>query len=115
MLGIRRLDYAFNKKQRLQNRQLIASEGVDAIKNGEEIDPHAWQSFDNIRVYIQNITGALIALRPQHADELTRRQQQYLKHLHILEKRLLAQMANILPTNVLLSPAMTHLIFGTRA
>ena len=86
------------KNSGYKNKQLIASEEVDAIKNGEEIDPHAWQSFHNIRVYIQNITSALITLRPQHADEFMQRRQQYLKHLNILEEQLSAQIANI-PAN----------------
>ena len=86
------------KNSGYKNKQLIASEEVDAIKNGEEIDPHAWQSFHNIRVYIQNITSALITLRPQHADEFMQRQQQYLKHLNSLEEQLSAQIANI-PAN----------------
>jgi Fe2+ or Zn2+ uptake regulation protein len=47
--------------------RLIASDAFNAINHGEEIDAHAWQSFDNIRVYIQNITHTLITLRPQHS------------------------------------------------
>ena len=86
------------KNSGYKNKQLIASEEVDVIKSGEEIDPHAWQSFHNIRVYIQNITGALSALRPQHADALMQRQQQYLKRLNILEEQLLARIAKI-PAN----------------
>lgn len=78
-----------------KNKQLIASEEVDAIKNGAEIDPHVWQSFHNIRVYIQNITSALITLRPRHADEFTQRRQQYLQHLNRLEERLRAQIAEV--------------------
>ena len=78
-----------------KNTQLIASKGVDGIKNGEEIDPHAWQSFRNIRVYIQNITRTLIALRPQYADEFTQRHKQYLNALNTLEKRLLEKIASI--------------------
>lgn len=83
------------KNSGYKNRQLIASDGVDVIKNGEDVDPHAWQSFHNIRVYIQNITNALIILRPQYASELVQRQQQYLRHLTILEKQLMTQLANI--------------------
>ena len=49
-----------------QNKQLVASSGVSAITNGDEIDPHAWQSFYNIRIYIDNITQTLIELQPQH-------------------------------------------------
>lgn len=78
-----------------KNQQLIASLGVDAITRGEESDPHAWQSFHNIRVYIHNITRMLIALRPQHAEELAQRQQRYLNALDALERRLIERIAGI--------------------
>ena len=78
-----------------KNQQLIASLGVDAITRGEESDPHAWQSFHNIRVYIHNITRMLIALRPRHAEELAQRQQRYLNALDALERRLIERIAGI--------------------
>lgn len=83
------------KNSGYKNKQLIASDGVNAIRNGKEVDPHAWQSFDNIRVYIQNITHTLITLRPQHTDEFTQRQQQYLNSLNALENNLLKELADI--------------------
>ena len=83
------------KNSGYKNKQLIASDGVNAIRNGKEVDPHAWQSFDNIRVYIQNITHTLITLRPQHTDEFTQRQQQYLNSLNTLENNLLKELADI--------------------
>ena len=80
-----------------KNQQLIASLGVDVITRGEESDPHAWQSFHNIRIYIQNITRMLIALRPQHAEELAQRRQRYLSALSALEQRLMERIAGIPP------------------
>jgi zinc/manganese transport system substrate-binding protein len=76
-------------------KQLIASNGVDAINNGEEIDPHAWQSFHNIRVYIRNISRTLVTLRPQYANKFTQRQKRYLDSLSALEQQLIEQIANI--------------------
>lgn len=78
-----------------KNQQLIASLGVDAITRGKESDPHAWQSFRNIRVYIHNITRMLVALRPQHAEELAQRQRRYLNALDALERRLIERIASI--------------------
>ncbi|MCG8314094.1 MAG: zinc ABC transporter substrate-binding protein [Pseudomonadales bacterium] len=93
-----------------KNKQLIASQGVDAIKNGDEIDPHAWQSFRNIRVYVQNITRTLITLRPQNANELALRQKQYLNTLNALEKRLIEQLAKIPPNRRIV--VTSHDAFG---
>ena len=78
-----------------KNQQLIASLGVDAITRGGESDPHAWQSFHNIRVYIHNITRTLVALRPRHAEELAQRQRRYLSALNALERRLIERIAGI--------------------
>ena len=78
-----------------KNQQLIASLGVDAITRGKESDPHAWQSFHNIRVYIHNITRTLVALRPQHVEELAQRQRRYLNALNALEWRLIERIAGI--------------------
>ena len=78
-----------------QNAQLIASEGVNAIENSGEVDPHAWQSFKNIRVYLRNITQSLITLRPDHADEFQERQNKYLAALGTVEDSLINKMARI--------------------
>ncbi len=78
-----------------QNAQLIASEGVNAIENSGEVDPHAWQSFKNIRVYLHNITQSLITLRPDHADEFQERHNKYLAALRALEDSLIKEMARI--------------------
>jgi zinc/manganese transport system substrate-binding protein len=93
-----------------KNKQLIASEGVDVIRNGDEIDPHAWQSFRNIRVYIQNITRTLTLLRPDHANEFTQRQKRYLNTLDDLEKRLGEKIASIPPSKRII--VTSHDAFG---
>ena len=85
------------KNSGYKNKQLIASKGVVAVRNGDEIDPHAWQSFHNIRAYIQNITHTLISLRPDHANEFTLRQKKYLHALNKLEQRLVEKMSMIPP------------------
>ena len=77
------------------NTLLIASDGIDTNNNGDEIDPHAWQSFHNIRIYIDNITRTLSELRPRHAREFTQRQQRYLQSVNELENRLTNQLKKI--------------------
>lgn len=78
-----------------KNSHVIASEGVDAIRYEDEIDPHAWQSFSNARRYINNITRALIALRPQHSGTFVDNQRRYLSELDTLEEYLIKQLDNI--------------------
>ena len=98
------------KNSGYKNQQIIASRGVDTIKNGKEIDPHAWQSFHNIRLYIQNISQMLIQLRPQHVEALTKRQQKYLDSVSNLEQRLKKQFANIPPNKRIV--VTSHDAFG---
>ena len=98
------------KNSGYKNQQIIASRGVDAIKNGKEIDPHAWQSFHNIRLYIQNISQMLIQLRPQHVKALTKRQQKYLDSVSNLEQRLNKQFASIPPNKRIV--VTSHDAFG---
>ena len=83
------------KNSGYKNKQIIASKGVDAIKNGKETDPHAWQSFHNIRLYVQNISQMLIQLRPQYSEVLTKRQQKYIDSLNDLEINLKEQLVKI--------------------
>lgn len=74
---------------------LVASRGVDAIEHGDETDPHAWQSFRNIRLYISNISSKLIELRPHHAKALGERRNRYVTALDVLSRDLLQQVATI--------------------
>ncbi|MFT5083836.1 MAG: zinc/manganese transport system substrate-binding protein [Lentisphaeria bacterium] len=78
-----------------KNKQLIASEGVKAMTYSGEIDPHAWQSFHNIRVYIRNITDTFRTLRPALASVFTQRQAAYLLRLGALEKHLIERLTKI--------------------
>lgn len=98
------------KNSGFKNKQLIASDGVDVITYGEEVDPHAWQSFHNARVYIQNITRTLIMLRPQHTTAFTKRQNAYLSSLDALEKPLIEQLSRIPKNNRIV--VTSHDAFG---
>ncbi len=99
----------------LENRdknamQLIVSEGVDPMLYDGETDPHAWQSFHNIRIYIENITASLITLMPQNIDEFTQRKQHYLTALNTLEKSLEEQLRVIPPAKRIV--VTSHDAFG---
>lgn len=82
------------KDTRKEDKQLVASTGVSILTNGQEIDPHAWQSFGNIRIYVRNISGKLISLNPQYADNLEARKDEYLEKINQLEHQLQSQIAN---------------------
>ena len=75
--------------------QLNASRGVDFIMNDNEVDPHAWQSFQNIKIYVTNISEMLIMLMPQFSEYLLNRQKVYLKKLDDLENELNGKISKI--------------------
>ena len=52
-----------------------------------DVDPHAWQSLDNGRVYIQNIQDALVQVRPSLAGEIVARTDIYLQELDALNQK----------------------------
>ena len=78
-----------------ENNYLIASDGINLLNQSNEIDPHAWQSFKNIRIYIDNISGELINLMPEHEKYFALRRNNYLKKLFELEMNLSNQLSNI--------------------
>ena len=63
--------------------------------NDNEVDPHAWQSFQNIKIYVINISEMLIMLMPQFSEYLLNRQKVYLKKLDDLENELNGKISKI--------------------
>ena len=74
---------------------LISSDGINLLNQSNEIDPHAWQSFKNIRIYIDNISRELINLMPEHEKYFVLRRNDYLKKLSKLEINLNDQLSHI--------------------
>jgi zinc/manganese transport system substrate-binding protein len=51
----------------------VASEGVEPLRIGQTIDPHAWQDVSNARRYAQNIARAVADIAPLAADAIAAR------------------------------------------
>ncbi|WP_227870632.1 metal ABC transporter solute-binding protein, Zn/Mn family [Orrella marina] len=102
---------------------VVASEGIEALDGEEDhdrdhhehhghhndhdnrhlhdhgpIDPHAWQSLRNAKVYVANIRDALIEARPQAREELTARAASYIVEIEALDQQLTAALA-VIPEN----------------
>ena len=76
-----------------ENKHLVASDGVRLLSEKDEIDPHAWQSFRNIRIYVQNISGMLIKLLPEREQDLIFRRDKYLELILSLQQQFTDRMA----------------------
>lgn len=99
---------------------VVATEGITPLTMGEEhhegeeehaegeaeaeghnhggTDPHAWQSVENARIYVSNITAALIAADPQGEEVYAANASAYLAELTALEVEIQAAIA-ALPEN----------------
>lgn len=58
-------------------------------------DPHAWHSLANIRVYVNNISGALVKADSANKDFYLANKKAYLAQVDALEKRLAAKVASV--------------------
>lgn len=83
-------------------KRIDASQGVIPRmleEDGQAIpDPHAWQSLSNAEIYVQNISQALAAIDPAHANAYAARRDAYLLRLHTLLKHANQRLAS-LPAN----------------
>lgn len=59
------------------------------------VDPHAWQSLRNAKVYVVNIRDALIEARPQASEAITSRATKYLEQIDVLDQTLQSAFAAI--------------------
>ncbi|MCI0466710.1 MAG: zinc ABC transporter substrate-binding protein, partial [Beijerinckiaceae bacterium] len=80
---------------------VVASKGITPLEIREEghagLDPHAWQSVANVKVYVANIRDGLIAADPEGEKAYRANAQNYLQNLDALEKEVVAEIAKIPP------------------
>jgi zinc/manganese transport system substrate-binding protein len=93
---------------------VVATKGVKP-REGEEdgkkgLDPHAWQSIANAKIYVDNILAGLIAADPADADYFRDRAKQYELALDETDKKVRAAIATIPPENRKI--ITTHDAFG---
>lgn len=94
---------------------IIASKGVATIagdENGHDhhVDPHAWQSIPNAKIYVANIRDGLSQLDPDHAAAFTTNASSYLARLDALDAQARAAIAAIPPDHRRI--ITTHDAFG---
>ncbi len=74
---------------------VTASEGITPVRSGTGPDPHAWQSVENAKIYVENIRDALLAIDPSDADAFRVNTERYLKQLSELDAEVKAKLAQI--------------------
>ncbi len=73
------------ESQRLLDRASMSQRSI--MSRSGYVDPHAWTSLREARVYVSNIAAALSQLRPEHADLFESRKADYLSKLDALDQR----------------------------
>ena len=63
------------------------SHGHNHGHNHGDIDPHAWQSLDNAKIYVQNISAGLLRALPAQSEQIKAREQAYLKRLDEMNEK----------------------------
>ena len=80
---------------------IVATKGINPQKMREEgrigLDPHAWQSIADAKIYVANIRDGLIAADPEGASAYRANADNYLGKLDALEKEVTAEIAKIPP------------------
>ncbi|HET6839368.1 MAG TPA: metal ABC transporter substrate-binding protein [Bradyrhizobium sp.] len=89
---------------------VTASRGIAPRKLGAGVDPHAWQSVTNAKIYVSNIRDAFNAADPAGAEVYRGNAESYLAKLDALEREVREAVAQIPPTRR--KVISTHDAFG---
>jgi zinc/manganese transport system substrate-binding protein len=76
---------------------VVASTGVAPLRLGGEVDPHAWQSVANAKIYVANIRDALIAADPAGKSVFETNAAAYLRRLDALDAEIKTALSAIPP------------------
>jgi zinc/manganese transport system substrate-binding protein len=76
---------------------ITATKGIAPRKKGSAADPHAWQSVANAKLYVANISDALVAADPADAGFFRANAQAYLAKLDALDREVREAIAKIPP------------------
>ena len=76
---------------------ITATKGIAPRKEGSDADPHAWQSVANAKLYVTNISDALVAADPADAGVFRANAQAYLAKLDALDREVREAVAKIPP------------------
>jgi zinc/manganese transport system substrate-binding protein len=75
----------------------IATKGIAPLRLGSDADPHAWQSVANAKIYVANISEALVAADPADAAAFRANADRYAAALDVLDAEVRAAVAQIPP------------------
>ena len=89
---------------------LVATKGIVPLTSGAADDAHAWQSVDNVKIYVANIDEALAAADPAAAAAYRANADHYLAQLDALDAEVREAVSQIPPERR--KVISTHRAFG---
>ena len=89
---------------------VTASSGISPLRLGSAADPHAWQSVNNARIYVANISAALAAADPVAAGQIVKNAEAYLARLDALDREVREAVEKLPPARR--KVISTHNAFG---
>jgi zinc/manganese transport system substrate-binding protein len=89
---------------------VTATSGITPLKLGSDADPHAWQSVANAKIYVTNISDALVAADSANAEAFKSNASAYLAKLDALDREVREAVAKIQPDRR--KVISTHNAFG---
>jgi zinc/manganese transport system substrate-binding protein len=96
-LGLEGATARFMESAAKHAQVVVASTGVAPLRLGGQLDPHAWQSVANAKLYVTNIRDALIAADPADKAMFEANAAAYLQRLDALNTEFKAEIAKIPP------------------
>lgn len=94
-LGLEGATARFMESAAKNAQVVVASTGVTPLRLGGELDPHAWQSVSNAKLYVTNIRDALISADPADKAVFEANAAAYLQRLDALDTEVKAEIAKI--------------------
>ena len=88
----------------------VATNGIAPLRLGSDADPHAWQSVANAKIYVANISDALVAADLGDAEAFRANAARYAAELDALDREVRAAVAQIPPAHR--KVISTHDAFG---
>jgi zinc/manganese transport system substrate-binding protein len=76
---------------------VTVSSGIAPLRQGTDADPHAWQSVNNAKIYVANISMALSAADPAAAEQFAANTRGYLAKLDALDREVRDAVAKLPP------------------
>ncbi len=96
-LGIEGATARFMESVAKNAQVVVASIGVTPLRLGGQLDPHAWQSVSNAKLYVANIRDALISADPADKAVFEANAAAYLQRLDALDAEFKTEIVKIPP------------------